>query len=378
MNFQAICVANITGIVLIVSLLISKYITYNSLRAEDRIFTLMMHLVLFGCFLELLTFYVDGRPGRIDHWINLIGNTILYAINAYGSFLYCVYVDIHLYQSAERVKRVYKKLLCIVIALIAALILNIRLGFFFYVDADNVYHRNTAVVIFYIFTFLCCTISIVVLRIYRRRFGRAAFFPIYMYLIPIVTGSALQMLFYGVSLAWLGTAIGIVALYMSMLSRSSYLDSLTGLYNRLYLEHFMYRIKKKSSSRYYGIMIDMDDFKAINDNYGHSAGDQALKDAACIFRNAAPDRNTGVFRYAGDEFIIIIRADDEAYVKGFEDRLQSEAEKINKGKDRRYQIGFSMGHALYDRENDTYDTFLKKIDSAMYENKVQRKAGIRI
>lgn len=125
-------------------------------------------------------------------------------------------------------------------------------------------------------------------------------------------------------------------------------------------------------------MIDMDDFKAINDNYGHSAGDQALKDAACIFRNAAPDRNTGVFRYAGDEFIIIIRADDEAYVKGFEDRLQSEAEKINKGKDRRYQIGFSMGHALYDRENDTYDTFLKKIDSAMYENKVQRKAGIRI
>ena len=85
MNFQAICVANITGFLLIVSLLVSKYITYNSVRIEDRIFTLMMHLVMVGCLLEVITFYVDGRSGRINYWINLIGNSILYGINAYVS-----------------------------------------------------------------------------------------------------------------------------------------------------------------------------------------------------------------------------------------------------------------------------------------------------
>ena len=374
MNFQAICVANITGFLLIVSLLVSKYITYNSVRIEDRIFTLMMHLVMVGCLFEVITFYVDGRPGRINYWINLIGNSILYGINAYGSFLYCVYVDEHLYHSVERAKRIYNRFVCVVIILLAALVLNIRFGFFFYVDPDNVYHRQPLVALFYVFVLLCCIYSIIVLRNHRMKYGKIAFFPIYMYLIPIITGSVVQMCFYGVSLAWLGTAVGVMALYVSMLSQSSFLDPLTGLYNRLYFEHSMYRIRKRSSVSYYGIMIDMDQFKSINDNYGHSAGDMALRDAAYIFRNATEEIDARVFRYAGDEFIILIKTSDEAYVKELEERLQSEAERFNRESDRSYRIGFSMGYAKYDHGNDTDDTFLKKIDSEMYRNKMQRRA----
>ncbi len=373
MNLQAIYVANITGFLLIMFLLISQYITYKGTRTEDKIFSWMMYLVLFACLVEPWTFKIDGKPGVINHWINLIGNTYLYGANAVGSFLFCVYVDANLYHSRERLKKIYNKFAGFVILLLLSLLINIPCGYYFNVDANNVYHREVLVSLFYIYTMVCSIYSVGVLYKHRFKYGKVAFFPIFVYLIPIVSGSVLQMFFYGISLAWLGTAIGIVALYMSMLSRSSYLDSLTKLYNRLYLKNMINRIKTRAVTDYYGIMIDMDRFKAINDTYGHSAGDQALKDAAFIFRQAAQGTNASIFRFAGDEFVILIRTSDEAEVTDFENRLYKEMDAFNETSDRPYKVGFSMGHAPLDCVNDTQDSFLKKIDTAMYENKAKRR-----
>ena len=61
-------------------------------------------------------------------------------------------------------------------------------------------------------------------------------------------------------------------------------------------------------------------------------------------------------------------------MKELEERLHSEAERFNRESDRSYRIGFSMGYAKYDHGNDTDDTFLKKIDSEMYRNKMQRRS----
>lgn len=251
---------------------------------------------------------------------------------------------------------------------------NIRLGFFFNVDENNVYHREPLVSLFYIYMLFCCIFSVGVLYVHRFRHGKVAFFPIYMYLAPIITGSVLQMVIYGVSLAWLGTAIGVVALYMSMLSQSSYLDFLTGLYNRLFFKHTMDRLKSRSAADHYGIMIDMDLFKEINDTYGHSAGDQALRDAAGIFRKVVTGSSASVFRFAGDEFIIIVKSAQEEEVTALEDNLRQEADRFNAGSGRKYKVAFSMGHAKYDPDNDTNDSFLKKIDKAMYADKTRRKA----
>ena len=373
MNLQAIFVANITGFLLILSLLISQMITCRNNRVQDRIFSWMMYLVLVACLVEPITFYIDGREGALYYWINLLGNTYLYGANVVGSFLFCVYVDENLYHSRERVRMIYQKFAIVVALIVAALIVNIKYGYFFYVDADNVYHRTPITFLFYIYVIVCSLFSVMILFCHRRKYGKVAFFPMYMYLTPIITGSALQMAIYGISLAWLGTAIGVVALYMSILSQSSYLDSLTGLYNRLFLTHSMSRMEKRSSMEYYGIMLDMDNFKSINDTYGHSAGDRALKDAAGIFARASAGVDTRIFRYAGDEFIILYKTRDEEDIIKLEDSLRSEAEEFNNSSNRPYRIGFSMGHARYERGTDTNDTFLKKIDDAMYANKEERR-----
>ena len=375
MNLQAIYVANFTGFILILFLFISRFITRAKAQAEDHIFHVMMLLAIVACLVEPLTFYVDGKAGAVNYWINVLGNTYLYAANGIGSFLWCVYVDSNLYHSKDRLRRIYNKFGAAVLLILLTLIFNIWGRYYFYVDAENVYHREPPINFFYVYLMFCCVFSIVTLYVHRRRYGKTAFFPIFMYLIPIVTGSVLQMLFYGVSLAWLGTAIGVVALYMSLLNQRSYIDSLTGLYNRMYLEHAIFIMRRRSGATYYGIMLDMNFFKSINDTYGHSVGDEALREAANILKTTTDNRST-VFRYAGDEFIIIMKTNNEGEVIFLENKLRVEANRFSTLKDHPYDISFSMGHDRFDRNSDTEDSFLKKIDEAMYTNKaeIHRKA----
>ena len=359
MNLQAIYVANFTGFLLIFLLSFSRYITRTKSDLEEHAFDSMAGLAMIACLIEPLTFAVDGIKSPVAYWIMMIGNT---------------YVDLMLFHDKSRMKRIYYKLSIPVGLLLLSLLGNIFFKYYFYVDDNFIYHRQPTIYIFYIYLMLCAIYSFA-LYIYQRHHKKGiSFFPIYMYLVPIVTGSLIQMIFYGLSTAWLGTAIGIVALYMSLQQQKTYIDQLTGLYNRHYLEHYMYQMSQNSSSTYYGIMIDMNDFKSINDEYGHSLGDQALTHAANIFSSALTSNSTA-FRYAGDEFIIITKTKDENEVIKIENALNEITRQFNLQKKLPCSISFSMGHNKYVPNVDDSDSFLKKIDEAMYEQKKRYHNG---
>ena len=149
MNLQAIYLANTVGFLLIAFLFLSRYITRTKSMAEERIFTHMMWIAMVACVIESITFAVDGRPGLGYRLINLLGNTYLYFANGFGSFLFCMYVDQCLYHDSSRIKTVYKGFCILVSCLGVALILNLFFGYFFYVGADGVYHRQPLIYLFY-------------------------------------------------------------------------------------------------------------------------------------------------------------------------------------------------------------------------------------
>lgn len=375
MNLQAIYLANAIGFILIAFLFISRFITRTRSQAEDHIFNIMMYLAMLACVVEPVTFAVDGQAGRVCYWINLLGNTYLYFANGFGSFLFVIYVDRSLYHSGARIQKHYAPFAVLVATMLLSLVPNIWLGYYFYVDEANVYHRQPLINIFYVYLMLCAVISIFTVYWHKHHYGKKEFFPIFMYLVPIVVGSALQMVFYGISLAWIGTSIGIVALYMSLQNQRTYVDALTGLFNRQYLEHAMFEMQK-TSAPYFGIMIDMNFFKQINDNYGHSAGDRALRDTADILR-AATDVSAMVFRFAGDEFIVLLKTADEGAVLDTENRIREAIDAFNREHDHPYELSLSMGHGAYDRANDDEDAFLRRIDEAMYRNKEEMHKNFR-
>ncbi len=374
MNFQAILVANVTAFILIYLMCISRFLTRTKPTTRERIFDVILGLAMVACVVEPLAYMIDGIPGTIQRYMNILANTYLHYANATGVFFFCMYVDLSLNHDKIKVKRKYGKISIFVGLILLSLILNIFFGFYFYVDEQNVYHRQPLVSLFYVYVLVGVLYSMFIFISHRRRTGYVPFLPVHMFLIPIVTGSILQMLFYGVSLAWLGAAVGAVALYMSMLKQKSYTDELTGLYNRMYLEHVIYVRAKSETDSFYGIMIDMDYFKTINDTFGHSAGDRALSDMASFLKKRFPVR-TWAFRYAGDEFIILAMTPNEDEVIEIENSIREMVRDFNKSGLRPYTLSFSMGHDRFYPGVDDEDSFLNKIDKAMYECKKLNHEG---
>ena len=373
MNIQAILVANITGFCLLVILLITRYITRRRWNRAEQIFLHITILPLLSCIVEPVTFLVDGQPGLVCHYVNLLGNTYLYGANLAGSYLWCIYVDLKLYDDKSRIHK-YRYYKSFVIFLGATLFGNLWGGYYFTVDAQNVYHRQPLILLFYVLCMMCMLTSVVILLLFKSRHSGAKFFPLWYFMVPVLVGTVLQGTFYGISLAWLGVAVGLVAMQMGLQNEQSYQDGLTGLYNRLYLEHTLWVMTREYRKNYYGIMIDINYFKKINDTYGHSMGDEALKDLASIMDLNIPPSATA-FRMAGDEFVILIKTEKEEEIQKTMENLNKAVNSFNALQRRPYQLSLSMGYAMYNRKTDTDDTFLKKMDEAMYLEKQRAHAG---
>jgi len=153
-------------------------------------------------------------------------------------------------------------------------------------------------------------------------------------------------------------------------------DLLTGLPNRsLFLEHLEQTIKKakRNAAMFVVVFIDLDDFKEINDTFGHEAGDTVLKKLSRTLTGITRE-NDIVARLGGDEFVGLFDVSHDADVniiktKIFKDVLSEiHCSKYN------ITIHYSLGVSIYPIDGKTIDTLLKKADQDMYHQKKINKA----
>ena len=195
-------------------------------------------------------------------------------------------------------------------------------------------------------------------------------------MVPIFIGSLFQYFFYGVSLTWVSVAVGVVALYINLQNEAAAIDALTGLYSRQYLKKYLaQRSERQRNGVLGGIMLDIDLFKQINDTLGHTVGDRALQDVGRLLRETSGSAAFAA-RYAGDEFVILLEVSGEIEMLAFMDRIRERTMSFNSEAQRPYSISFSMGYAIYGSGKDTADSFLSRMDKAMYAEK-RRKMAVR-
>ncbi|WP_345992579.1 GGDEF domain-containing protein [Sulfurimonas sp. HSL-1716] len=150
------------------------------------------------------------------------------------------------------------------------------------------------------------------------------------------------------------------------LKKSVFTDTLTKANNRQWL--YTKYINGSEHFNYGGIivLIDMNYFKDINDNYGHIAGDKVLEFAAMHLKKTKGD----LIRYGGDEFLLIF--DDTLSLKNVEDIMHKNRELIMKKelkfKENSFRTSYSYGITPF-KKNDNFQDILTVIDSLMYEDK---------
>jgi diguanylate cyclase (GGDEF)-like protein/PAS domain S-box-containing protein len=158
-------------------------------------------------------------------------------------------------------------------------------------------------------------------------------------------------------------------------------DFLTGVYNRGYLEESLaFEISRAERKGYplSVIMIDVDNFKEINDTYGHKTGDEVIVALSKMLQNQTRDGDC-VSRFGGDEFALVMP--DMNCEQAFEraelwrnECKQSIQIHINKGT----MVTISIGIAVFPKNGKTIDTLLGKADQALYQAKQSGKDCIRI
>ncbi|AFS77617.1 diguanylate cyclase [Gottschalkia acidurici 9a] len=164
--------------------------------------------------------------------------------------------------------------------------------------------------------------------------------------------------------------------YNMTLNKEIYIDPLTKAYNRrAAVSHISSAFKnfKKTGLSPAIIMIDVDDFKKINDTYGHDAGDFVLINIAEILNKHI--RSTDILcRWGGEEFLLIcdrLKADD---VFSFANKLLDSISQFEyESNDNKYKVTISMGVSYFDDFDNDFNSAIKRADVALYNAKNQGK-----
>ncbi len=151
-----------------------------------------------------------------------------------------------------------------------------------------------------------------------------------------------------------------------------YTDDLTSLYNRRFFRHCVAEQKSQSDSAavpFALLIMDVDHFKQINDSHGHAIGDQALIQIAGVLKEQIRERGW-VFRYAGDEFVAIVRNGDDAYVRTFCNRILQNVEALTGVPSLNgARVSLSIGYAIYPNDTRSISDLLEAADRALYASK---------
>ncbi len=253
---------------------------------------------------------------------------------------------------------------------IVATVLSPQFGFIFYVDANKQYIRGDYFFIFitvYIINFLFLIIS-------TLDMGEKYNYPIMRKMVALslftIIGTSIQLVYPLAYSTWHCVTLSFFLYFLVISDFDSSFDTLTGFYNRAAFDKAAKQIVGPKA--FSVIILDINDFKSINDTYGHDYGDTVIKAVAVIIRKSFNKHYT-CYRFGGDEFSVIGKESDQ---KKIEDLLRTMTNNLAKMREKGNPLPtVSYGYSIF-RGGEKHDFYkiLKEADDQMYHFKEVHKA----
>lgn len=362
----SVLTANIISILLIGTLYLA-----NRQKAEyDRDMRLLQQMMVtigIANISDCCVYYLAGSSNIVIKVLVFLSGSALFLGNVMIGYLWAKFIMVHMNILFSDIRRnIYRTIGLISIVL---LVINIFYPLVFSVS-DGRYQRGFAYSIFLIFAafYILDSLYLYVKRVKKN--GSLKLFPVHIFLIPVILGVVIQAFFVEIAITWTSIAISVAGIMTALKNEIIFTDCLTGLYNRVYLEFLHKRARNKKDRWVSGIMIDLNGFKQINDNYGHAEGDLALCIVADLLRKSFSEYGV-VTRYAGDEFVIMLNTTDDQLIQKIIKSAKKNFVTENEKSDKPYQLSASMGYAITNLGNETIDDFMNRIDEQMYQDKMK-------
>lgn len=366
-NIPEILVANGTGAFLVLFLLLYRIRIAQTNQFDEKAYNFMLVITFIATINETLSFIIDARPGFIFQILQYISNTIASASSGIIGYSWCLFVEYHIHRNFKRIKKKSKILAIPLIIAMILLIINLcGTSIIFDISKQNKYTRGPVNFLLYIIVFIYYIESIYTVQKAKNDSILVEFFPIYYFIIPCMIGTMIQGFFFGISTIWLCVAIAFIIVYIEIQISISFIDDLSGLYNRKFMNHYLNKLQNDKIKHVYGFLLDINEFKSINDTYGHITGDHALIQFGRILQHSI-DKDSVAIRMGGDEFVVFanLQSDDDALA--LKKRIEYNIRQFNIKTDEPFHLSFSIGIAKYN--SNSIDSFLSAMDDSMYKAK---------
>jgi len=265
-------------------------------RVMVVLFLLNMSLLV----VETITYLVNGSSVSSFHeFINWASNFVLLLLIPVFASTWAVYIDYIVFESIPRLKSRYMYYVPTLLIFLL-LIVNFFIPFLFEIDLNNLFHKGPFHwTLLIIISSIYVNILLIVIQ-NRRRIKNSAVWAILSFGIYPVIFELLEFFVGELPYTFLSIAFGLFSNYLIIETFSSNRDNLTGLYTRAKATN-MINQSIKHHAPFSLVLIDLDDFKYINDTYGHLVGDRAIIDISNTMQTSL-GKECIISRIGGDEF----------------------------------------------------------------------------
>ena len=369
---------NIICIIVLCLLMMQVYEDRLKVSTDMQMFRHMLNISVVLCVADMLAGIFRGATFDGARQLIEVSNIVYFIASTSIGYLWSVFVNVRLNRVNSKTAFFWAIPLLV---FIAVAISNPWTGILFSLDGANLYQRGPGIHLHWIVSWLYIltpTFQIIHAISQEKSQVRKQQLKVMLYFVIFPAfASLVQILFYGVSCFQAGIVISLNLVYLMEQNGQILTDALTGLNNRRsfdsYLDDF---VRHTGDKELLLMMLDIDNFKYINDRYGHVIGDQALRETAEALKKVCSELSCNLFlcRYGGDEFVIAgsgIDADQDMQIRDEITRTLQEENKISKAP---FTLTVSIGSAIgiCDTVEHT-EQLLSSADEAMYKAKMLAK-----
>ncbi|PKK97397.1 MAG: hypothetical protein CVV58_01505 [Tenericutes bacterium HGW-Tenericutes-3] len=366
---------NIISLMMLVTLYFSLRNQTNRHELINRLFITLILLTITIIFFDSFQIAFDGSATVLGGIILKVATFIYFLMHPIIPMAWLIYLDYHIFKNAKRIYRIIMIFSPIFIAHSLLVILSINGNYIYYIDGANNYSRGNLLWITSALLYGIIVVSAIVVIHNRSKIAKNELLPLILFSLPPAFGGVLQLAEPGLTIIWPSVGISLLIVYIYIQSKLVTTDYLTGLFNRREYDNKLSMLKqqKPKNLKMSGMVVDIDDFKAINDTYGHNIGDEALVNLGKILKSCVR-KDDFVARLGGDEFTVVIMNQDKKALLDIISRVKFNLDIFNATGDHDYEINVSIGFDIYNPDiHGTIDKFFIHLDKKMYEMKNKNK-----
>jgi diguanylate cyclase (GGDEF)-like protein len=353
------------------------FISYRRLERSDafnRRFFNGCRIILAMLLFEAATCFLNGHPSAAAKVAANLLHVCLFATPPVLTYFWLLLAKTLTERASVRDMRANHLHLIPVALNGAAALLSPFFHWIFFIDSAGVYHRGPLFLVSLAVSYGYLLTGFLILLRRRKKLLRQEFLFLSLFCLLPMAGGLLQGLIYGPLFMWPCSACGLIVMYLFLEERMVQTDSLTGVWTRNSFEHYISQLLQADGGKPFGVIYcDIDDFKGINDRYGHPEGDEAIRTFAETVKGMLR-KGDAIARMGGDEFAILVNVEDEEALKAVKDRILAALELFNRTTDKGYAIRCSAGADMFRKSEDVgVEDLLRRVDHLMYVEKHRKK-----